>query len=63
MIRIWIYERLEKYYKFCYHKWLDIYIQNRANQSLLWVRHYEHKLRKTHMRKEAYKYYISLRHM
>ena len=34
MIRIWIYNKLEKYYKFCLHKWVDIYGDTKSDQAL-----------------------------
>lgn len=61
MIRIWIYDKLIKYYKYCRERWTEVYRETKSEEAKNWARHYSDKYLFTIKKRSAYKYYISLK--
>ena len=61
MIRIWFYDKLIKYYKYCRDRWNEVYRETKGEEAKHWARYYSDKYLFTIKKRSAYKYYISLK--
>ena len=61
MLKIWFYNKLIEYYKYCRDKWKDIWYETKTDQAKKWAVHYSDKFLHTIKKRDAYKNYISIK--